>query len=93
MTKDLIRFRKSLSSFKSGRVQFLESNKDTIVMLRGEGEQEIVCIFNLSSTQQHIDVHGFTEVRAFRSENYQGQVRLQAWAYWFGVKLFASCKL
>jgi alpha-glucosidase len=81
-------FRRAHPALAKGDISFLKADGDTVAFTRREGNEEIVCVFNLGSTAANVDLGG----RAMQplpghgldGNANAGAVRLGGYGAWFG---------
>ncbi|MFA6157596.1 alpha-glucosidase [Mesorhizobium sp.] len=81
-------FRRMHPALAKGDISFLESEGDVVAFTRREGNEQIVCVFNLGATPASLDLgdrspqplpgHGFS------GQASGGSIRLGGYGAWFG---------
>jgi alpha-glucosidase len=82
-------FRRFHPALAKGDIAFLPSGGDTVAFTRGEGNERLVCVFNLSSRAAEVDLDaGLTAQplsgHGFAGEVESGRVKLDGYGAWFG---------
>ena len=83
-------FRRAHPALARGEIEFMPSDGDTVVFARREGNERIVCAFNLSGRPTEVDLgagralqplpgHGFSS-----QSGTTGKLRLGGYGAWFG---------
>ena len=81
-------FRRQHPALGKGDINFIESDGDTVAFTRREGNERIVCAFNLGGKPAEIDL-GQGALQPLPGHGFSGQtgigpVRLGAYGAWFG---------
>ncbi|PWK70637.1 alpha-glucosidase [Aminobacter sp. AP02] len=81
-------FRRAHPALAKGDISFLQAENDTVAFTRREGNEEIVCVFNLGSTPANVDLGG-RGLQALAGHGLDGNanagaVRLGGYGAWFG---------
>lgn len=81
-------FRRAHPALSKGDITFLAAEGDTVAFTRREGNEEIVCIFNLGSRAATVDLND-RSLRPLAGHGLDGTanasaVRLGAYGAWFG---------
>ena len=82
-------FRSAHPAFAKGDIEFLAGDDDTVVFTRREGNEQIVCAFNLGSKPAEVDLGGGHALQPLSGHGLSGQaaegkVRLGGYGAWFG---------
>ena len=82
-------FRRDHPALAKGDIEFLAVEGDAIAFARREGNEQIVCAFNLGSTPATIDLGGGKEGQPLSGHGLAGKaeggtIRLQGYGAWFG---------
>ena len=86
--KRFLAFRRQHPALTKGAIDFMESDGDTVAFTRREGNERIVCAFNLGAKPAEIDL-GQGAMQPLPGHGFSGQagtgpVRLGAYGAWFG---------
>jgi alpha-glucosidase len=81
-------FRRAHPALAKGDISFLKADGDTVAFTRREGNEEIVCVFNLGSTPANVDLGG-RSLQPLPGHGPDGNanagaVRLGGYGAWFG---------
>ena len=84
-------FRRSLPAFAKGDIEFLSADGDTLAFTRRQGNEQIVCAFNLGHGQTSVDLGSDAKLSALDGHGFEasvqdGKVRLGPYQAWFGRK-------
>ncbi|MER9527453.1 alpha-glucosidase family protein [Mesorhizobium sp. M0292] len=81
-------FRRQHPALAKGDIEFIESEGDTVAFTRREGNEQIVCIFNLASKPAEVDLGGQALLplagHGFSGQSGTGSIRLGGYGAWFG---------
>ncbi|MEJ6785663.1 beta-galactosidase BglA [Aminobacter sp. Piv2-1] len=81
-------FRRSHPALAKGDIRFLDVEGDAIAFSRREGNEEIVCVFNLGSAPATVDLGGrglqALPGHGLDGKTHAGAVRLGGYGAWFG---------
>ncbi|MBB6467486.1 alpha-glucosidase [Aminobacter carboxidus] len=81
-------FRRAHPALAKGDISFLKADGDTVAFTRREGNEEIVCVFNLGSTAANVDLGGRglqpLPGHGLDGNANAGAVRLGGYGAWFG---------
>ncbi len=82
-------FRSAHPAFAKGDIEFVSGDGDTVVFTRREGNEQIVCAFNLGSKPAEVDlgaVHALQPLsgHGLPGQAAEGKVRLGGYGAWFG---------
>lgn len=81
-------FRRAHPALAKGDISFLKAENDTVAFTRREGNEEIVCVFNLGSTTANVDLGGRglqpLAGHGLDGNANAGAVRLGGYGAWFG---------
>ncbi|MCX8571727.1 MULTISPECIES: alpha-amylase family glycosyl hydrolase [Hyphomicrobiales] len=81
-------FRRAHPALAKGDISFLKAEGDAIAFSRREGNEEIVCVFNLGSTPATVDLGGRglqpLQGHGLDGKTDAGAVRLAGYGAWFG---------
>ena len=81
-------FRHAHPALAKGDIRFVESEGDTVAFTRREGNEEIVCVFNLGSKPAKVDFGGRSlqplPGHGLSGQAESGSVRLGGYGAWFG---------
>lgn len=81
-------FRRAHPALAKGDISFLKAEGDTVAFTRREGNEEIVCVFNLGSTPANVDLGGRglqpLPGHGLDGNANAGAVRLGGYGAWFG---------
>lgn len=81
-------FRRSHPALAKGDISFLAADGDVVAFVRREGNEEIVCVFNLGSTPATLDLKGRglqpLSGHGLDGNASAGAVRLGGYGAWFG---------
>ncbi|MEP9397788.1 alpha-glucosidase family protein [Mesorhizobium sp. KR2-14] len=80
-------FRRAHPALAKGDIAFLPSEGDTVAFTRREGNEEIVCVFNLGAQPAAVELGGSATPlsgHGFSAKAEAGTVRLGAYDAWFG---------
>jgi alpha-glucosidase len=82
-------FRRAHPAFAKGEIDFLAGEGDVVAFTRRQGNEEIVCAFNLGAGQASIDLGGGRAVQPLGGHGFTGQadagkIRLGSYGAWFG---------
>ena len=84
-------FRRSLPAFAKGDIEFLSADGDTLAFTRRQGNEQIVCAFNLGHGQASVDLGSDAKLspldgHGFEADVRDGKIRLGPYQAWFGRK-------
>jgi alpha-glucosidase len=84
-------FRRSLPAFAKGDIEFLSADGDTLAFTRRQGNEQIVCAFNLGHNKASVDLGSDAKLspldgHGFEAEVRDGKIRLGPYQAWFGRK-------
>lgn len=81
-------FRRLHPALAKGDIEFIESEGDTVAFTRREGNEQIVCVFNLGAGLANIDLGGRAlqplPGHGFSGQTGAGSIRLGGYGAWFG---------
>ncbi|WP_292584101.1 DUF3459 domain-containing protein, partial [Mesorhizobium sp.] len=81
-------FRRQHPALAKGDIDFIESAGDTVAFTRREGNERVVCVFNLGSKPAEVDLGGGSlqplPGHGFSSQAGAGSIRLGGYGAWFG---------
>ncbi|WP_031193734.1 alpha-glucosidase family protein [Mesorhizobium sp. L2C066B000] len=81
-------FRRQHPALAKGDIEFIESEGDTVAFTRREGNEQIVCVFNLASKPAEVDLGGQALLplagHGFSGQSGTGSIRLGGYGAWFG---------
>ena len=81
-------FRRQHPALAKGDIEFIESEGDTVAFTRREGNEQIVCVFNLGAGLANIDLGGRAlqplPGHGFSGQTGAGSIRLGGYGAWFG---------
>jgi alpha-glucosidase len=82
-------FRSAHPAFAKGDIEFLAGDGDAVVFTRREGNEQIVCAFNLGSKPAEVDLGAGHALQPLSGHGLSGQaaegkVRLGGYGAWFG---------
>lgn len=80
-------FRRQHPALAKGDIEFIESEDDTVAFTRREGNEQIVCVFNLGSSPAEVDLGQALQPLAghgFSGQSGTGSIRLGGYGAWFG---------
>ena len=81
-------FRRSHPALAKGEIAFLKAEDDVVAFTRREGNEEVVCVFNLGSAPANIDLGGRglqpLPGHGLDGNANAGAVRLAGYGAWFG---------
>lgn len=81
-------FRRQHPSLAKGDIEFIESEGDTVAFTRREGNEQIVCVFNLGNKPATVDLGGQAlqplAGHGFSGQSGTGSIRLGGYGAWFG---------
>ncbi|WP_353645789.1 alpha-glucosidase family protein [Mesorhizobium sp. WSM2239] len=82
-------FRRAHPAFAKGEIEFLAADGDVVAFTRRQGNEEIVCAFNLGSAPASLDLGGDRSIQALSGHGFTGQadagkIRLGSYGAWFG---------
>jgi len=81
-------FRRQHPALAKGDIEFIESEGDTVAFTRREGNEQIVCVFNLGSRPAEVDLGGQAlkplAGHGFSAQSGTGSIRLGGYGAWFG---------
>ncbi|NGO51522.1 alpha-glucosidase [Allomesorhizobium camelthorni] len=82
-------FRRAHPAFAKGEIEFLAGEGDVVAFTRRQGNEEIVCAFNLGAGQASVDLGGDRTVQPLTGHGFTGQadagkIRLGSYGAWFG---------
>ncbi|MGX5841702.1 beta-galactosidase BglA [Mesorhizobium sp. ArgA1] len=81
-------FRRQHPALAKGDIEFIESEGDTVAFTRREGNEQIVCVFNLGSRPAEVDLGGQAlqplAGHGFSGQSGTGSIRLGGYGAWFG---------
>ncbi|MER9402829.1 alpha-glucosidase family protein [Mesorhizobium caraganae] len=80
-------FRRQHPALAKGDIEFIESEGDTVAFTRREGNEQIVCVFNLGSSPAEVDLGQALQPLAghgFSGRSGTGSIRLGGYGAWFG---------
>jgi alpha-glucosidase len=80
-------FRRQHPALAKGDIEFIESEGDTVAFTRREGNEQIVCVFNLGSRPAEVDLGQALQPLAghgFSGQSGTGSIRLGGYGAWFG---------
>ncbi|MDH6231209.1 alpha-glucosidase [Mesorhizobium soli] len=82
-------FRRGHPALAKGDIVFLPSEGDTVAFTRREGNEEIVCAFNLGSQPAVVELGGSAGLQPLSGHGFSGKaeagtIRLGAYGAWFG---------
>jgi alpha-glucosidase len=85
-------FRRSYPAFAKGDIEFLAADGETLAFTRREGNEQIVCAFNLGHKPAMIDLGSGgklspLEGHGFVADGEDGKIRLGPYQAWFGRKV------
>jgi alpha-glucosidase len=84
-------FRKNYPALSKGGMKFLDTEGDVVAFTRTEGNEQIVCAFNLGSKKAELSLGDGSELAAvtghgFGAKASKGTIKLGAYGAWFGRK-------
>ena len=84
-------FRRSLPAFAKGDIEFLSADGDTLAFTRRQGNEQIVCAFNLGHGQASVDLGSDARLspldgHGFEADVRDGKIKLGPYQAWFGRK-------
>lgn len=82
-------FRRAHPAFAKGEIEFLAGEGDVVAFTRRQGNEEIVCAFNLGAGHASVDLGGSRAVQPLTGHGFAGQasdgtVNLEGYGAWFG---------
>ncbi|WP_192179277.1 alpha-glucosidase [Mesorhizobium amorphae] len=81
-------FRRQHSALAKGDITFIESEGDTVAFTRREGNEQVVCVFNLGSKPAEVVLGGQAlqplPGHGFSGQSGTGSIRLGGYGAWFG---------
>ncbi|MBA1140059.1 beta-galactosidase BglA [Mesorhizobium neociceri] len=81
-------FRRQHPALAKGDIEFIESEGDTVAFTRREGNEQIVCVFNLASRPAEVNLGGQAlqplAGHGFSGQSGTGSIRLGGYGAWFG---------
>jgi alpha-glucosidase len=82
-------FRRAHPAFAKGEIDFLAADGDAVAFTRRQGNEEIVCAFNLGAGSASIDLGGGRAVQPLGGHGFTGQadagkIQLGSYGAWFG---------
>jgi alpha-glucosidase len=81
-------FRRQHPALAKGDIAFIESEGDTVAFTRREGNEQIVCVFNLGAKPAEVDLGGRAQQtlpgHGFSAQSGTGSIRLGGYGAWFG---------
>jgi alpha-glucosidase len=82
-------FRRANPALAKGDIDFLGADDNVVVFMRGLGNEQLVCAFNLSPRTAEIDLGADTVLEAVQGHGLDGKatggkVALGAYGAWFG---------
>ncbi|CAN7271871.1 beta-galactosidase BglA [Mesorhizobium sp. LjNodule214] len=81
-------FRRQHPALAKGDITFIESEGDTVAFTRREGNEQVVCVFNLGSKPAEVALGGQAlqplPGHGFSGQSGTGSVRLGGYGAWFG---------
>jgi alpha-glucosidase len=82
-------FRRAHPAFAKGEIDFLAADGDAVAFTRREGNEEVVCAFNLGAEPASIDLGSGRAVQPLSGHGFTGQadtgkIRLGSYGAWFG---------
>ena len=81
-------FRRQHPALAKGDIEFIESEGDTVAFTRREGNEQIVCVFNLGSRPAEVDLGGQAlqplAGHGFSGQSGTGSIRIGGYGAWFG---------
>ncbi|PAQ02449.1 alpha-glucosidase family protein [Mesorhizobium mediterraneum] len=81
-------FRRLHPALAKGDIDFIESEGDTVAFTRRDGNEQIVCVFNLGSRPAEVNLGGRSlqplPGHGFSGQTGAGSIRLGGYGAWFG---------
>ncbi len=84
-------FRRNFPALAKGSLEFLDSDGDVVAFTRSEGNEQIVCAFNLGAKKAELSLGPDAELQAVQGHGFgartsKGTIKLGAYGAWFGRK-------
>lgn len=82
-------FRRQHPALAKGDIEFLPSDGSTVAFSRREGNEQVVCVFNLGNSPAEVDLgdgHSLQPLQGhgFLAQAEAGKIRLDGYGAWFG---------
>jgi alpha-glucosidase len=82
-------FRRSYPAFAKGDIAFLAGEGDVVAFTRREGNEQIVCAFNLGSAPASVDLEAGRTAQSLSGHGFSGtvagsKIKLGSYGAWFG---------